>query len=175
MQVENRDMGGLWRRESNRNQHIFEFIAPPALSDVLRRVPDANYEKSAIPDCAVVPELAERRRPTAAHDQRMSSVVGLHQLVDVAIKPCNQYGTHSLTPAKCLSGNDRSVPRRGHPILIFEIFVPGGRLRTWSWIWPERFSETTKALGCRFSTLNCPPRTGGWVKSKTSDSANFEP
>lgn len=61
MQVENRDIGGLWRRESNRNQHLFELITPPAASDVLRRVPDADDEKSAIPDCAVVPQLARTK------------------------------------------------------------------------------------------------------------------
>src|SRR5260370_10764169 len=106
MQIQNRDIGALWRRESNRKQHLFEFSAPPASSNLLCGFPDANYEKSAIPDCAVVPQLAERSCPSAAHDQRVSSVVRLRQLVDVAIKPGNQYGSHALTPSKCLSGND---------------------------------------------------------------------
>jgi hypothetical protein len=57
---------------------------------LLRGFPDANYEKSAIPDCAVMPQLAERSCPSAAHDQRVSSVVRLRQLVDVAIKAGNQ-------------------------------------------------------------------------------------
>src|SRR5260370_32152806 len=106
MRVEKRDVAVLWRRESKRKQRLFELIAPPASSNLLRRFPDANDEKSAIPDCAMVPQLAERSCPSAAHDQSVSSVVRLRQLVDVAIKPGNQYGSHALTPSKCLSGND---------------------------------------------------------------------
>jgi hypothetical protein len=57
---------------------------------LLRGFPDTNYEKSAIPETAMVPQLAERSCPSAAHDQRVSSVVRLRQLVDVAMKPGNQ-------------------------------------------------------------------------------------
>src|SRR5258706_8403360 len=116
MQVENRDIGCLWRRESNRNQHLFELITPPAASDVLRRIPDADDEKSAVPDCAVVPQLAKRRCPSPAHDQCVPAVVRLRQLVDVAIKPGNQYSSHSLTPGMCLSGDDGSMPSGRPPI-----------------------------------------------------------
>ena len=90
MEVENRDIGALWRRESIRNQHLFQLSARPATSELLRGFPDANYEKSAIPDCTVVPQLAELSCPSAAHDRRVCSVVRPRQLLDVAIKPGNQ-------------------------------------------------------------------------------------
>lgn len=100
MQVENRDVAVLWRRESNRNQRLFELITRPAALDVLRRFPDANDEKCAIPDRAVVPQLAKRSCPSAAHDQRVCSVIRLCQLVDIAIKAGNQERSHSLSPGR---------------------------------------------------------------------------
>ncbi len=39
MQVENRDIGALWRRKSNRNHRLFELIARPATSDLLSGFP----------------------------------------------------------------------------------------------------------------------------------------
>src|SRR5260370_12169528 len=99
MQIQNRDIGALWRRESNRKQHLFELIAPPASANLLRGFPDANYEKSAIPDCAVVPQLAERSCPSAPHDQRLSSVVPLPHPDHLPTHPANQQATPPLPPS----------------------------------------------------------------------------
>src|SRR6266566_5285354 len=119
VQLKDGDIGSLWGWEANRGQHVFKVLASPTRAAPLLRLPNPNDVQGSVADRAVMAQLPGASRAPAAHDQRMCAVVGLPQLIYVAVEAGNQHDSHSLPPnapwpraARVARGEDRGPPRR---------------------------------------------------------------
>src|SRR5216683_453070 len=97
-QLKDCDIGSLWGWEANRGEYVFEFLAGPTRADPLLRLPHTDDVQGSVADRAVMAQFPGAGRAPAAHDQRMCPVVGLPQLVYVAVEAGNQHDGHSLPP-----------------------------------------------------------------------------
>ena len=99
MQLEDRDLGCLWRWEADGGQHRFELRARPTRSEVLLRVPDADEVQRALAGRAVVPQLTEPGRTAPAHDHGVRPVVCLGLGADVAVDTRDEHDRHVAPPS----------------------------------------------------------------------------